>query len=107
MSDAIRLAQDLRGELRHDEPMAKHVSWRAGGRAKLFYQPADVEDLQAFLAARPEGEPILFVGLGSNLLVRDGGTGLPRAAFPMGFMPRLPPPARGPARGPRRFRRPW
>ncbi|MCM2326668.1 MAG: UDP-N-acetylmuramate dehydrogenase [Lysobacter sp.] len=63
----------LRGVLRLDEPMDRHVSWRAGGRAKLFYQPADVEDLQAFLAAQPEGEAILFVGLGSNLLVRDGG----------------------------------
>jgi UDP-N-acetylmuramate dehydrogenase len=49
------------------------VSWRAGGRARTFFHPADLEDLQAFLAARPAGEPVLFVGLGSNLLVRDGG----------------------------------
>ncbi len=74
MSDAIRLAAPgLRGALRHDEPMAKHVSWRAGGRAKVFFQPADLEDLQAFLAAQADGMPVLFVGLGSNLLVRDGG----------------------------------
>ena len=73
MSDAMRLDPGLRGELRHDEPMAKHVSWRAGGRARTFFRPADLEDLQAFLAARPAGEPVLFVGLGSNLLVRDGG----------------------------------
>jgi UDP-N-acetylmuramate dehydrogenase len=71
--DAIRLDPGLRGELRHDEPMAKHVSWRAGGLARTFFRPADLEDLQAFLAARPAGEPVLFVGLGSNLLVRDGG----------------------------------
>mgnify|MGYP003505460528 CR=1 FL=1 len=74
MSDAMRLAApDPRGELRHDEPMAKHVSWRAGGRAKVFFQPADLRDLQVFLAAQPDGMPVLFVGLGSNLLVRDGG----------------------------------
>ena len=63
----------LRGVMRTGEPMDRHVSWRAGGRANAFYQPADVADLQSFLASRPAGEPILFVGLGSNLLVRDGG----------------------------------
>jgi len=64
---------NLRGTLRHDEPMARHVSWRAGGRAALFYQPSDLEDLRAFLPTVPGETPILFVGLGSNLLVRDGG----------------------------------
>jgi UDP-N-acetylmuramate dehydrogenase len=73
MSGTARLAPALRGVLRHHEPMARHVSWRAGGRARTFFQPADLEDLQAFLAAQPAGEPVLFVGLGSNLLVRDGG----------------------------------
>ena len=63
----------LRGELRRDEPMARHVSWRAGGRAKAFYRPADVADLSAFLRTLPPDERLLFVGLGSNLLVRDGG----------------------------------
>src|SRR3954447_9329609 len=72
MSDGERMT-GLRGALRHQEPMGKHVSWRAGGCARLFYQPADVPDLCAFLRTRPAGEPILFVGLGSNLLVRDGG----------------------------------
>ncbi len=73
MSDGPRMNSELRGLLRHDEPMAKHVSWRAGGRASAFYQPADVLDLAAFLRSRPAKEPVLFVGLGSNLLVRDGG----------------------------------
>jgi len=73
MSEATRLAPAFRGALRHDEPMAKHVSWRAGGRARVFFQPADLEDLRVFLASRPAPEPVLFVGLGSNLLVRDGG----------------------------------
>jgi UDP-N-acetylmuramate dehydrogenase len=63
----------VRGVLRFDEPMDRHVSWRAGGRARTFFQPADVEDLRAFLAALAPSEPILFVGLGSNLLVRDAG----------------------------------
>ncbi|MBL0143405.1 MAG: UDP-N-acetylmuramate dehydrogenase [Betaproteobacteria bacterium] len=63
----------LRGLLRENEPMERHVSWRAGGRAKVFYQPADVADLQSFLVGRPAREAIMFVGLGSNLLVRDGG----------------------------------
>lgn len=63
----------LRGTLRVREPMARHVSWRAGGIADRFYQPADAEDLAAFLARLPTDEPLLWLGLGSNLLVRDGG----------------------------------
>jgi len=72
MADALRL-QGLRGTLKAGEPMARHVSWRAGGPAARFYAPADLEDLSAFLAQLPPAEPVLFVGLGSNLLVRDGG----------------------------------
>ena len=64
---------DLRGELRHDEPMGRHLTWRTGGAAERFYIPADLEDLAAFLRQLPPQEPLLFVGLGSNLLVRDGG----------------------------------
>ncbi|HEX5612755.1 MAG TPA: UDP-N-acetylmuramate dehydrogenase [Burkholderiales bacterium] len=63
----------LRGELRSDEPMARHVSWRTGGRADRFFVPADLDDLSAFLRQTPREERLLFVGLGSNLLVRDGG----------------------------------
>ena len=72
MADASHL-QNLRGELRRDEPMARHVSWRAGGRATQWFAPADLADLQAFLRRLRPAEPLLFVGLGSNLLVRDGG----------------------------------
>jgi UDP-N-acetylmuramate dehydrogenase len=63
----------LRGKLRADEPMKKHISWRAGGPADRAYFPADLDDLCTFLHALPASEPVLFVGLGSNLLVRDGG----------------------------------
>ena len=63
----------LRGELRHDEPMARHVSWRAGGTVARAYFPADLDDLAVFLEGLRHDEPLLFVGLGSNLLVRDGG----------------------------------
>jgi len=64
---------ELRGALKHDEPMSRHVSWRTGGPAGRFYVPADLEDLGRFLRQLPADEPLLFVGLGSNLLVRDGG----------------------------------
>ncbi len=64
---------ELRGEVRHDEPMARHVSWRAGGSVTRAYVPAEVDDLCAFIAAAPASEPLVMVGLGSNLLVRDGG----------------------------------
>jgi len=64
---------DLRGELRQDEPMARHTSWRAGGSADRAYFPADLADLTAFLRSLPAREPVHMVGLGSNLLVRDRG----------------------------------
>jgi UDP-N-acetylmuramate dehydrogenase len=63
----------LRGELMYAEPMSAHTSWRVGGPADRCYRPADLEDLKLFLASLPEDEPLLWVGLGSNLLVRDGG----------------------------------
>jgi UDP-N-acetylmuramate dehydrogenase len=63
----------LRGELRRNEPMARHTGWRAGGCADRAYIPADLDDLRAFLASLPRHEPVCLVGLGSNLLVRGGG----------------------------------
>jgi UDP-N-acetylmuramate dehydrogenase len=73
MIDRHTESDPLRGELRHDEPMSRHVSWRAGGSVDRAYCPADLQDLQAFLRTLPRGEPVYFVGLGSNLLVRDRG----------------------------------
>jgi UDP-N-acetylenolpyruvoylglucosamine reductase len=63
----------LRGKLSRDVPMRKHTSWRAGGMAERMYQPADLDDLLVFLRGLPVDEPLYAVGLGSNLLVRDGG----------------------------------
>lgn len=63
----------LRGELTRNEPMAAHTSWRAGGTADRCYRPADLDDLCRFLASLPEEEDLVWIGLGSNLLVRDGG----------------------------------
>ncbi|MDO8350516.1 MAG: UDP-N-acetylmuramate dehydrogenase [Gallionella sp.] len=74
MSEPMQFsATGLRGELRFDEPMRKHTSWRAGGAAQRVYQAADLDDLQRFLHLLPADEPLIAVGLGSNLLVRDGG----------------------------------
>lgn len=63
----------LRGSIQHDVPLARYTSWRVGGPARTFFEPADRDDLIAFVRALPAGEPVLWLGLGSNLLVRDGG----------------------------------
>lgn len=63
----------LRGELRLDEPLARHTSWRVGGPARRLYRPADAADLAYFLRGLDPEEPLLWLGLGSNLLVSDEG----------------------------------
>ena len=63
----------VRGELRFDEPMSKHTSWRVGGPAEQFFRPADLDDLASFLQGLAPDVPVHWFGLGSNLLVRDGG----------------------------------
>jgi UDP-N-acetylmuramate dehydrogenase len=63
----------LQGNLLLNEPMARYNSWRVGGKADRIYLPAGLKDLQVFLEGLDENEPVQFVGLGSNLLVRDGG----------------------------------
>ena len=71
--NAASRKESMRGRLLLNEPMAKHTSWRLGGPADRYYVPADLEDLQNFLAALDDDVDLLWVGLGSNLLVRDGG----------------------------------
>lgn len=63
----------LAGDLRLNEPLADHTSWRVGGKADRFYLPADSDDMVAFLSGLAADEPVFWLGLGSNLLVRDGG----------------------------------
>jgi len=53
--------------------MSRHTSWRVGGPADRYFTPGSIDDLSAFLSGLPDGEPVHWVGLGSNLLVRDGG----------------------------------
>ena len=63
----------MQGRLLENELMSKHTSWRVGGPADRYYIPAGLEDLRTFLGTLPESEPLFWLGLGSNLLVRDGG----------------------------------
>ncbi|MEO5702939.1 MAG: UDP-N-acetylmuramate dehydrogenase [Gammaproteobacteria bacterium] len=67
------IMEGLRGKLRHEEPLARHTSWRVGGPAQHFYQPADIDDVATLLRQLPPTEAVFWLGLGSNLLVRDGG----------------------------------
>lgn len=63
---------DLRGTLLHDRPLADLTWLRVGGPADVLYQPADIDDLAGFLRSDPE-RPVFVMGIGSNLIVRDGG----------------------------------
>jgi UDP-N-acetylmuramate dehydrogenase len=67
------LAPEFATRVLRDVPMAKHTSWHVGGPADLFFTPRDVMDLAGFMRQLPQEMPLLWVGLGSNLLVRDGG----------------------------------
>ena len=63
----------VRGQLTPDRPLSDLTWLRVGGPAEWLFQPADVEDLQAFLAELPADVPVFPMGVGSNLIVRDGG----------------------------------
>jgi UDP-N-acetylenolpyruvoylglucosamine reductase len=69
----VAVAPEFMPRVRRDEPMSRHTSWHVGGPADVFFTPRDRDDLAAFLRSLPAGVPIYWVGLGSNLLVRDGG----------------------------------
>ncbi len=66
-------SKGVQGELRAQEPMSKHTSWRVGGPAERFFVPASIEDLARFLKDLDTAVPVFWFGVGSNLLVRDGG----------------------------------
>ncbi len=63
----------LRGVYCENEPLAKYSSWKIGGPVERLYRPVDVDDLLSFLKQLPSDEPITWLGLGSNTLVRDKG----------------------------------
>ena len=71
--NALQDSVSWEGKFLRDEPMSRHTSWRVGGPADIYFQPATQAELERFLEQLDAQTPVLFVGLGSNLLVRDGG----------------------------------
>lgn len=67
------LPERFRTKARLAEPLSRHTSWHVGGPAEVFFRPDSGEELAGFLAALRYDVPVLMLGLGSNLLVRDGG----------------------------------
>lgn len=65
--------KDYQGQLLKEEPLSAYTTWRVGGMAKCLYKPNGIEDLRVFLKQSPKNEPLLWLGLGSNSLIRDGG----------------------------------
>ncbi len=69
----LQMHSTLSGQLLLNEPLARYNSWRVGGAAERFYIASSLDDLSSFLQSLKVDEPVCFIGLGSNLLVRDGG----------------------------------
>lgn len=69
----LAVASEFLPRIRRNEPMSRHTSWHVGGPAEIYFTPSDRADLAAFLKSLPADVPVCWVGLGSNLLVRDGG----------------------------------
>lgn len=69
----LTTATRFRGELSYAQSLATANTWRVGGVADCCFTPADRDDLQAFLHQLPDDEPLTWLGLGSNSLIRDGG----------------------------------
>lgn len=70
---ASALNPSLRGDWRLNELLSKYTTWRVGGPARRLYCPADIDDLALFLNTLSTDESLFWLGLGSNVLVRDGG----------------------------------
>ncbi len=73
MTRVCDMLPPVRGTLIREAPLKDLVWFRAGGPAEVLFRPADVDDLAAFIAARPADMGLSVIGVGSNLLVRDGG----------------------------------
>lgn len=85
-SSLIERLPQVRGELVENAPLAPLTWFRVGGPAEVLFRPADIEDLSAFLAATPRDVPVTVIGVGSNLLVRDGGVAGVVIRLGRGFM---------------------
>jgi len=73
MSNVCAALPPVRGSLTHEAPLKDLVWFRTGGPAEWLFRPADIDDLATFLAAKPDDLRLSVIGVGSNLLVRDGG----------------------------------
>lgn len=71
--NALALPPDFASRVSMNEPMSRHTSWHVGGPADLFFTPRDEADVATFLRSLDSAMPVMWIGLGSNLLVRDGG----------------------------------
>ncbi len=71
--NASARTSEPRGTVLYEEPMARHTTWHVGGPAEVYFKPADIEDLAGFLTGLDPATPVHWFGLGSNVLVRDGG----------------------------------
>ena len=69
----LAMLPSVRGSLRSNVPLARYTWFRTGGKAEVLFTPLDLADLVRFLAECPEGTPFTVIGLGSNILIRDGG----------------------------------
>jgi UDP-N-acetylmuramate dehydrogenase len=69
----LAIGEEFLPRIRRNEPMSRHTSWHVGGPAEIYFTPHDRADLAAFLRGVSAEVPVCWVGLGSNLLVRDGG----------------------------------
>src|SRR5205807_8507145 len=72
-NDLLRRLPPVRGRLTANAPIGPMTWFRVGGPAEALFRPADTEDLAAFLAGLPPDIAVTVIGVGSNLLVRDGG----------------------------------
>lgn len=71
--NAVAVSSEFSGRVVHGEPLSRHTSWHVGGPAETWFEPRDARDLSTFLRSLPAGTPVHWIGLGSNVLVRDGG----------------------------------
>ncbi|MGR8934629.1 MAG: UDP-N-acetylmuramate dehydrogenase [Gammaproteobacteria bacterium] len=67
------MEKTVQGQILGNEKLDKYTSWRVGGLAEQVFLPADKDDLVCFIKALPARQPLFWIGLGSNLLIRDGG----------------------------------